>query len=434
LTCFNELKFIDKMKKILFILAIVSTVFIASAQNVGINADGSQPDNSAMLDVKSSNKGVLIPRMTQTQRNAIQNPATSLLIFQTDNTPGYYYYNGTTWEMVGSSSADNMGDHKATQNLNMGSYYLSHDGDNNGLRIFSNNRVGLNTSPSLQTKFGVYQERNVTNERTYAISATATGSGTYNTALYGKTYGGTTNSNTGVYGEGSGHNFNKGLHGHVYGAVDENLGVWGDCRGTGSWFNAGVYGSAIGKHSGVNYGVYSYAANASTNYAVFAELDNSSNPTNNYGVYSSVYGATNNYAIYANALSGNDYSFYGAAGKFYNAGYVGINKTSPNSNLHVDGSVSMSIVEVTSDYSVASTDYTIMANPNNAGIVRITLPSATGVKGRIYKIKHSGTSNFVIIQTTNSQTIDGSSTYNLGNPKDAITVQAYNGNWYVIQK
>lgn len=423
------------MRKSSVIITLVLLSSLAFSQNVGINTDGSQPDSSAMLDIKSSNKGLLIPRMTQSERNAISNPATSLLIYQTDSIPGYYYFDGSKWTLVGSNATDNLGSHIATQNITLGTFYLSADGTDNGLRLFPNNRVGINTTTSEQTKLAVYQYRSVLNERTYAISATATGSGTYNTALYGKSYGGTTNSNTGVFGEGSGYNFNKGVHGHVFGAVEENLGVWGDCRGTGSWFNAGVFGSATGQHSGINYGIYGYAANANTNYAVFAQLDNSNSPTNNYGIYSTVYGATNNYAIYANALSGNDYSFYGAAGKFYNAGYVGINKPIPNSNLHVDGSVSMSIIEVTSDYSVASTDYTIMANPTGAGsgIIRITLPSPTGIKGRIYKIKHSGTSNFVIIQTA-SGSIDGNSTYNIGSPKDAITVQAYNGNWYIIEK
>jgi hypothetical protein len=42
--------------------------------------------------------------MTQTQRNGISNPATGLLIFQTDNTPGFYYYNGTTWAALGGAA------------------------------------------------------------------------------------------------------------------------------------------------------------------------------------------------------------------------------------------------------------------------------------------------------------------------------------------
>lgn len=56
---------------------------------------GTDPDVSSMLDVQADDSGVLIPRLTETQRNSIALPATSLLIFQTDNTPGYYYNSGT---------------------------------------------------------------------------------------------------------------------------------------------------------------------------------------------------------------------------------------------------------------------------------------------------------------------------------------------------
>ncbi|MBI4946601.1 MAG: hypothetical protein HY840_09390 [Bacteroidetes bacterium] len=60
-----------------------------------INTTNNPADNSAMLDVSATDRGVLIPRMTQTERNAIVNPANSLLIYQTNNSPGYYYNSGT---------------------------------------------------------------------------------------------------------------------------------------------------------------------------------------------------------------------------------------------------------------------------------------------------------------------------------------------------
>nr|MDA3911707.1 hypothetical protein [Bacteroidales bacterium] len=61
------------------------------AQGVAINNDGTNADGSAMLDVKSTVSGILIPRMTQAERNAISSPATGLMIYQTDNTGGFYY-------------------------------------------------------------------------------------------------------------------------------------------------------------------------------------------------------------------------------------------------------------------------------------------------------------------------------------------------------
>jgi hypothetical protein len=64
---------------------------------VSVNETGNPPDNSAMLDVSSINRGVLVPRMTEDQKNSIANPANGLLIYQTDNATGFWYFNGTYW-------------------------------------------------------------------------------------------------------------------------------------------------------------------------------------------------------------------------------------------------------------------------------------------------------------------------------------------------
>ena len=56
-----------------------------------------------MLDVKSINKGVLLPRLTTIQRNLVSNPATGLLIFDTDENT-YYFYNGSAWVDVSSGA------------------------------------------------------------------------------------------------------------------------------------------------------------------------------------------------------------------------------------------------------------------------------------------------------------------------------------------
>jgi len=70
---------------------------LAFTQGISINTDGTDANSSAMLDVKSTTGGLLIPRMTATQKNAIATPATGLLVFQTDAISGFYYYSGSVW-------------------------------------------------------------------------------------------------------------------------------------------------------------------------------------------------------------------------------------------------------------------------------------------------------------------------------------------------
>jgi hypothetical protein len=69
---------------------------------VGINNE--TPDASSALDITSTTAGILIPRMTQSQRDAVSSPATGLMVYQTDNTPGFYYYGGSSWSAVASSA------------------------------------------------------------------------------------------------------------------------------------------------------------------------------------------------------------------------------------------------------------------------------------------------------------------------------------------
>lgn len=76
----------------------------AHAQGVGINATGAAADTSAILDLSATNKGFLPPRMSAAQRAAIVQPATGLLVYQTDGAAGLWYNAGTSgapsWKQV----------------------------------------------------------------------------------------------------------------------------------------------------------------------------------------------------------------------------------------------------------------------------------------------------------------------------------------------
>ena len=64
------------------------------------------PNASSALEIKSTTQGLLISRMTKVQRDAILAPATGLLIYQTNSTPDFYYYNGSTWTAVSTNGAN----------------------------------------------------------------------------------------------------------------------------------------------------------------------------------------------------------------------------------------------------------------------------------------------------------------------------------------
>ena len=70
--------------------------------NVMIGTSTAEP--SSALTVASTSQGILLPKMTLAQRDAIANPASGLLIFQTDNTPGFYYHDGTQWINIASGN------------------------------------------------------------------------------------------------------------------------------------------------------------------------------------------------------------------------------------------------------------------------------------------------------------------------------------------
>ncbi|PZF74456.1 hypothetical protein [Taibaiella soli] len=101
------------MKKIVTSIALLFAAGFANqseAQSVAINSTGNAADTSALLDLTSTAKGILVPRMTSTQKAAIYLPATGLMVFQTDAPAGFYYNSGTgaspVWNLLQTSIAN----------------------------------------------------------------------------------------------------------------------------------------------------------------------------------------------------------------------------------------------------------------------------------------------------------------------------------------
>ena len=114
----------------------------ASFAQVGIKTDNSAPDNSAMLDVQSATKGMLIPRMTSALRMAIGSPVNGLMVYQTDGVSGVYYYNGSGWQRIGEADGSET---KVTAGANVtvsgtgtpvSPYVINADGSSSGPHYF----------------------------------------------------------------------------------------------------------------------------------------------------------------------------------------------------------------------------------------------------------------------------------------------------------
>jgi hypothetical protein len=87
----------------IFTLFFIILTSLSFAQ-VGIGTNTPAP--SAQLDISSTERGFLMPRMTMAQRNLIASPATGLTIYQTDNTAGFYFFDGSNWVTLGAAGVD----------------------------------------------------------------------------------------------------------------------------------------------------------------------------------------------------------------------------------------------------------------------------------------------------------------------------------------
>lgn len=143
------------MKTLILLLLLTSLSFV-NAQ-VAINTDNSTPDPSAMLDIKSTTKGLLIPSMTTTQRNAIVSPAEGLIIYNTSTNEINVRQNGAWmflltndyWVGGGSGWMFNIGD-----NIGINTAGPSERLDVNGnIRTTGSMNID-NTSAILQLKSG----------------------------------------------------------------------------------------------------------------------------------------------------------------------------------------------------------------------------------------------------------------------------------------
>ncbi len=134
------------MKNLLLSLICVLLATAVSAQNVGIGTTDFTPETDAILELRSTTTGFLMPRMTDAQMTAISGPTEGLLVYQTNATKGFQYYNGSAWTAFGGGGADDLGNHTADQNIRLSDFWLSNDGGNEGIRVTNDGKVGIGLS------------------------------------------------------------------------------------------------------------------------------------------------------------------------------------------------------------------------------------------------------------------------------------------------
>jgi hypothetical protein len=236
------------MKKLTLIL-IAFIVYTIQAQ-VGIGT--TTPDITSVLDLTSTSKGFLAPRMTATAKNAITSPALGLLIFQTDGIVGFYYYTGSAWEMFSSTSTiglDDLNDAKSGGSGFTGSLLLGHETTGTLAAAINNTGVGIGALQAITTGAN---NTALGNQTLYSNTTGANNSAIGYQALYSNTsgYHNTVNGYQAAYTSTSGYGNTAMGHGAGYGI---STGYYNTIvgYGAGDGITTGFHNTAIGYNAQV---------------------------------------------------------------------------------------------------------------------------------------------------------------------------------------
>lgn len=107
---------------------------------------------------------------------------------------------------------------------------------------------------------------------------------------------------------------------------------------------------------------------------------------------------------------------------------VGVNTTTPKSSLEVNGSLSKKVTTITSNTTL-DTSYNVIICDNGASAITVTLPTASGILGRLYTIKKGSSTSDITIVGNASETIDGAASIVMSDQMDALSIFSDGTNW-----
>jgi hypothetical protein len=379
-------------KYLLVALLLTAAAPAALAQTTGsVGIGTTAPAASAALEVRSTTQGLLLPRLTLVQRDALTAsttapPVPGLLIYLTDGTPGLYAYDGTAWVRLG---ADNLGNHSATQTLNL-----------NAQRLLGSVSTSLGDSTAqveLNASVGTQSAALITRSNFGARYSRVILSG------YGKLPEGTSTAN--------------------------DYGIWATAYRGGAWagfFSAGSTTTplrwvGICQNPGYN-GTGSAIRIVDGTQAAGRVLTSDGV---GYGTWQPITAAGGNFNLGTYSLVGNG----GSTGiAISNTGNVGIGAAGPTSTLQVAGSVAANIRTLISG-TVADNDYTVLVN----GSIALPAPSAANT-GRIHNLLTRGGSYVVTGAFRDAGGTFGTYGLNASAGARGIVVQSDGTNWWIISR
>ena len=332
--------------RIAMIFTIICFAIAVHAQSVAINTDGTTANTSAMLDVKSSDKGMLTPRMTTVQRTAIVAPANGLFVYDTD-TQSFWYYSGAGWVNIAAGGG--------------GGFTLPYSGSYNDLnKVFSITNTGSSNS-----RVAIYGKGS--NVFTGLIPSNPTG-------VWGEEDGGTGVMGTSTFGNG------------VYGYSQNNAGIYGR-----SISQSGIGGKFENTANG--YGLYATSTNGAA--ARFEKLNTTNTATvissTNAGLgsvlFTQIDNPSNNVSIISASSNG--------TGSGLSLGLNNENSTGHAINVHTNGSGNG--VQAYSKMGYAAFFYINNVSNNNTALYSST--SGTGSAASFAIINSSNSSPALALST-----------------------------------